>query len=440
MYYYQSTRFNANITIDHTQVGGLTTEQALNKLKSAVPTNTIYIGQKQIYNGKDTTMGFSNQDLSNVKKLLIKQKTIFPSSKVVNYALNPMHPNQRYIQTLENNLKEKLITINQNLTAPQDAKAQVERGQVVVKNSIAGNQYDVEGIMTEFQNQSYLSDIHLNPVYKQPIKSKSQVVQEEKKNLKALINRTLDYKVQGKVYTFNGSNIIKGVTLTKNNHYQYTMNMEYIKKKLNDINQSQSTLNKDFKFKTHDGHVISVKDGTYGWAIDTNKESKRIADAFKKGKKSILAYYVYGKGWSTIGVGYHTTTNNGLGNSYVELSIKDQHLWVYKNGKLVQSTQVVTGTHLYNEDTPKGVWYIEYKQSPSVLKGSEVGNPHYTVKVKYWAPFTLSGDGLHDASWRTKWSSDAYIRNGSGGCVNIPPNVMASVYENISQDEPVIIY
>ena len=63
-------------------------------------------------------------------------------------------------------------------------------------------------------------------------------------------------------------------------------------------------------------------------------------------------------------------------------------------GKLAVDTNVVTGRHNTNEDTSPGVWYIMYKESPSTLKGSEVGNPNYSVKVNYWAPFTLDGQGF----------------------------------------------
>ena len=171
-----------------------------------------------------------------------------------------------------------------------------------------------------------------------------------------------------------------------------------------------------------------------------DKETKQIENAFEKGENSLNANNIYGVGWSTYGVGYQVTTNNGIGDTYAEVSIKDQRIWIYKNGQLKLTTNVVTGWHGVNQDTPKGVWYIEYKQSPSILKGSEVGNLNYSVKVSYWAPFTLDGCGFHDASWRRNWASNAYLTNGSGGCVNTPPSVMKSVYDNLSQNEPVIVY
>ena len=120
--------------------------------------------------------------------------------------------------------------------------------------------------------------------------------------------------------------------------------------------------------------------------------------------------------------------------------LQEQRIWIYKNGKLVVTTNVVTGKHSTGEDTSKGVWYILYKRSPSILTGREVGNPDYSVKVNYWAPFTNDGQGFHDAGWRRNWSSNAYLTAGSGGCVNTPASVMKTVYDNLNIYDPVVIY
>lgn len=67
-----------------------------------------------------------------------------------------------------------------------------------------------------------------------------------------------------------------------------TIDSSDIKNKITEINNSQSTLNKDFTFKTHSGSVISVKGQGYGWAINVEKEAKRIQEAFEKGKNRFL--------------------------------------------------------------------------------------------------------------------------------------------------------
>ena len=57
--YYQSTHFNAHITINGIKVGGLTADQVLEKLKTSILKNEVYVGEKQILDEKDTKMGFT---------------------------------------------------------------------------------------------------------------------------------------------------------------------------------------------------------------------------------------------------------------------------------------------------------------------------------------------------------------------------------------------
>jgi len=436
--YYQATRFNSQITINNTKVGGLTADQVINKLKTAELKNRVYVGNQQILDEKDSQMVFTDKDLPEVKKLVKNQWTFFPSSKEKNYSLIPKKADQFRSQTMKKQVEEKLLSMNKSLKAPQDAEAKLEQGQIVISNSINGEQYDVISLLKDYDKQDYKSDIHLNPVYLQPIKEDNPIVKNEEKTLQDLLQQTVDYTVQDKVHTLKASELIKNASVSKD--LKVTITANDIKNKIDEINRSQSTLNKNFTFKTHSGSVISVKGQGYGWAINTDKESSRIQEAFEKGEKSISASNIYGKGWSNEGIGYENTTNNGIGDTYAEVSIAQQQIWIYKNGQLVVTTNVVTGKHSTLEDTHSGVWYILYKQSPHTLRGSAVGNPNYSVKVAYWAPFTNDGQGFHDASWRKNWASNAYLTAGSAGCVNTPPSIMKTVYDNLSKYDPVIIY
>ncbi|WP_129730716.1 L,D-transpeptidase family protein [Ectobacillus funiculus] len=436
--YYQATRFNTHIVINDTNVGGLTAEQAMKKLKSSVLKNEVYIGKERILDEKDTKLGFTNEDLPSIKKLLEKQRTFFPSSKAVTYTLVPSKEDQYRSQTLKKLVEEKLTSMNQSLKAPQDAQAHLEQSKVTISKSVKGEQYDVAELLKDYEKQEHNSTIQLNAVYMQPIEADDPIVKEEEKKLQDLLGRTIDYKVQNQVYSLKASELIKNASISKD--MQYSIDTTDIKNKIAEINSSQSTLNKDYTFKTHLGSVISVKGQTYGWAINIDKETKRIQESFAKGETSLSASNIYGVGYSTYGIGYDNTTNNGIGNTYAEVSISEQRIWIYKNGQLAVTTNVVTGKHVTNEDTPPGVWYIMYKESPSTLEGSSVGNPNYSVKVNYWAPFTNSGCGFHDASWRKNWASDAYVSQGSGCCVNTPSDAMKAVYDNLSQNDPVVVY
>ncbi|MCO7176523.1 L,D-transpeptidase family protein [Sporolactobacillus kofuensis] len=436
--YFQATHFNSTVTINGIKVGHLKPEQALKRLSAYTLKNDVYIGKKLIVDGKDTGTKFTEHDLASIQEILKQQWTWFPSFKRRNYNVNPAQNDRYRSVTLRNEVEKKLKTLNKHLKAPKNAYAYLEDGKIKVAKSVNGEQYNVNSLMKAYDQQEYNSEIHLNAHFLLPIKENSKTVKNEKEALRTLIQRKVDYKVQDQTYTFNAKDLIKNAQVTEKRKLK--IDPSVLKNKVAEINKKQSTLNKKFTFKTHSGSMISVQGQSYGWALNVSQETKRIEKAFEKGKKSLKAYNVYGVGYSTYGIGYHNPTNHGIGNTYAEVSIKEQKIWIYKNGKLVTSTNVVTGRHNTHEDTPKGLWYVMYKESPSVLEGSEVGNPNYSVKVNYWAPFTMSGCGFHDASWRRNWKSDAYLTQGSGGCVNTPPKVMKTVYDNLEQNEPVVIY
>lgn len=123
-----------------------------------------------------------------------------------------------------------------------------------------------------------------------------------------------------------------------------------------------------------------------------------------------------------------------LGDTYVEISIDQQHLWYYKDGVLVNDTDIVTG-HKGRHDTPLGVYYISECLRDKTLRG-----PGYASFVYYWMRLTNSGIGLHDATWRNKFGGDIYTYNGSHGCLNLPKDFAKQLYKDSYVGMPVIIY
>src|SRR5690606_18077140 len=185
------------------------------------------------------------------------------------------------------------------------------------------------------------------------------IIKEEEQKYHAFLKRTVDYKVQDKVYTLKASELIKDAFISKDD--VVTISGSDIQNKISEINNAHSTLNKTIDFKTHSGNVIKVKAKGYGWALDVEKEAELIQAAFENGEKSLSATNIYGHGWTNEGIGYEATTNNGIGDTYAEVSLAEQRIWIYKNGKLAVTTHVVTGKQSTKEGTHPGVWYILFK-------------------------------------------------------------------------------
>ena len=122
------------------------------------------------------------------------------------------------------------------------------------------------------------------------------------------------------------------------------------------------------------------------------------------------------------------------GSTYIEISIDQQHMWVYKYGSQIVSTDVVTGT-LGENDTPTGYYSVLSKSTDIYLNG-----PGYSSFVNYWMAFIGTSYGIHDASWRSSYGYPIYKTSGSHGCVNTPYNAVEKIYYNIPTGTPVIIY
>ena len=121
-----------------------------------------------------------------------------------------------------------------------------------------------------------------------------------------------------------------------------------------------------------------------------------------------------------------------FGQTYIEVDLATQHLYFYKDGKVIIDSPFVSGNVSKNYTTPPGLFEVYYKQKDRVLKGED-----YATPVKYWMPFN-GGIGLHDADWRSKFGGTIYQTNGSHGCINLPPKVAAQVYENAYKGIPII--
>ena len=285
---------------------------------------------------------------------------------------------------------------------------------------------------------------HTDLPSKQKYVFKSAKIDEAKKSLQKIQNAVVTYKINDQEFKLKADDLIHEVTY-KGGKYKFT-DVKKLHAKMEAIDQEVKTLKKSYKFTVPTGNkvngkTITVKNESYGWGIYVKKAVAAVENAFINGQDVVDgSKYIYGEGYSTYAHGYGKS-NHGIGKNYVVVSIKNQELWVVRKGKVaVHLTDVVTGTENKSNATPKGVWYIMYKESPSVLRGYNDDGSKYASKVQYWMPFTLSGCGLHDASWRNDWSKSAYLTGGSHGCVNIRPAEIRSVWNNVLTNDAVIVY
>ena len=162
---------------------------------------------------------------------------------------------------------------------------------------------------------------------------------------------------------------------------------------------------------------------TYGSKVDFAKEAFYIKGLIAKleSEANRVPYLLVDNGFT-------------IPNTYIEVSIKDQHLWYYVDGELKLESGVVTGK-LDKTDTPVGVYQISGMCHGIAFDGGLYG--------KNWMKFTERGHGLHDATWRPAKdfeNPETYLTNGSHGCVNLPLDFSYELYDNVSVGTVVVIY
>lgn len=214
--------------------------------------------------------------------------------------------------------------------------------------------------------------------------------------------------------------------LSMNEAAEVVFDQAAVRAYIDTLGDKYNTYGKTRSFQTSYNQVIEITQGHYGWRMNREDETQAlIADI--KGGESKEKEPLYLSRAAQHG-------ENDIGNTYVEVNLTAQHVFLYKDGQLVVETDCVTGKMTKDRMTPEGIDSITYKDKDTILRGADYASP-----VSFWMPFN-GNVGLHDASWRNKFGGNIYKDNGSHGCVNLPYSAAKKIYENVEAGTPVIVY
>lgn len=185
-------------------------------------------------------------------------------------------------------------------------------------------------------------------------------------------------------------------------------------------------------FHTTTGADVTLT-GPYGWILDQAAETNALIAMIQTGQSQEREPQYTAAAASRTGADW--------GNTYVEVDLGGQHVYMYQDGALVWDAPCVTGNVSKNYTTPEGIYSLAYKQTDRILRGAKQadGTYEYESHVDYWMPFN-GGIGLHDANWRSKFGGSIYQYGGSHGCINLPPAKAKVLYDMVYKGIPVICH
>ena len=262
-------------------------------------------------------------------------------------------------------------------------------------------------------------------VYKKPTVLKDDAsLAEQLDKMNKYAKMSVTYQFGDSTETLNGDQIHSW--LIANADGSVSVDSSKVSEYVSEMAKAHNTSNKAKTLKTSYGSTIQVSGGTYGWKINQAAETEALAAIIASGE-STTREPEYSQKAASHGA-------NDYGDTYVEINLTGQHLFFYKEGKLVVESDFVSGNLAKGWGTPAGSYPLAYKQKNAVLKGE-----NYRTPVNYWMPFN-NGIGMHDAKWRSSFGGTIYKTGGSHGCINLPPSVAKTIFDNISAGTPVICY
>ena len=445
MTYYYSGRFFEGTTINGIDCSGLTAYEAEEAIAKDVEDYEIEIHARnvdtQTISGDRINYKYASQ--GEVLKLLKEQKPYeWPTG---------LYQKKSYTITTKATFDKKMLqeevrsldaAQEENQVAPENAYVAYQNDQFEIVPETEGSELILksayQALSMAITDEETSIDLGEQPsVYAQAdLTSDSEELQETVEAYNNLANASITYTFGDIEETLDGSTIRswlsfdgKGQLIDDEASFR-----EHARQYVADLASRYDTVGTERPFNATSGRTVYVYGSAYGWLIDQAAETEQLIQDIRHG------------GQTRRDPVYMMTANshgyNDFGDTYIEVDLSFQYMYYYRDGALIFDSPIVSGTKVDpSRATPSGVYKLYSKSSPAVLRGPATGpnTYEYETHVTYWMPFN-GGIGFHDATWQPYFGGDRYVYFGSHGCINLPYNSAAMLYQIIDYNVPIICF
>ena len=442
--YYFSNRFFEGTWINGIDCSQKTAYEVEELMKEKLSEYSIEVSSRdvaaQTIKGED--IDYKYMSTGEILQLLRKQKPYEWIKGLYEQKSYTVDENVGYNKTL---LQEQLKSLNcaqaENQTEPENAYVAFQNNAFVIVPETEGSKLNIKEAYKVLNaaveaNESAIDFSNTPEVYV------SASVTKDDPELQAALEACNNYTKASITYTFgdqsttlDGNTIKdwlqfdeKGQLIWDDNSFQQHV-AEYVAQ----LAATYDTVGTEREFQATSGRTVYVSSSIYGWKIDQAAEAAQLSQEIQSGTQTTREP-IYAQTANAYGV-------NDLGNTYIEVDLSEQHMYYYQDGADIFESDFVSGNMSYaDRQTHAGIFTLYYKKSPDVLKGGQKGTANYYEQpVQYWMPFD-GGIGFHDANWRDDFGGDIYLTSGSHGCINLPPENAAVLYDLIQYDVPIVCF
>ena len=453
-YQYCQTHFMPGTTINGYDCSDMTADEAQRWFDIAAKNYVMNIrfrgGATETLSAED--MGFSYQPDGSIDVLLQNQdETFWPK-----YYLEENHytitPTGTYDpDVLEASLRALPELQEENMILPEDAYIQFRDGtedtdgEFVIVPDVKGSTIDLDQLAAGVGDAAarYEEMVDAEEI---PYAYKTAGTQADDAKLVArcmdlndMVGASLTYVMPDKEEIRLNSDVLKD-WLVKDKKGRLVKDEEIWKEKISDFVQTLADNGNTVGMKRHfnatlQGPIV-VEGGFYGYAVDQEAERNRLAKDLENCVKDTRTPIYWNLPYN------EETEYDGIGTTYIEADLSAQHVWCYIQGRLVMDCDCVSGTMSDGHATLAGVHGIMFKKRNALLQGLMPNSSteyEYETEVKYWMPF-YTDVGFHDAWWRADFGGDIYLKDGSHGCINLPPEAAEELFSYCDENMPVVVY
>ena len=324
----------------------------------------------------------------------------------------------------------------ENQTVSVDAHPEFQNDKFVVVPEVVGTQIDMEkfneAVTKAINGFKPTLDLFKTGCYILPrFVSDSQEVVAATDAMNSYLGANVTYDFNPATEVVDASVISQWVTVDAD--MNVTFNEEAVRAFIQSLADKYDTKGKPRTFTTATGNTVTVEGGSYGWKIDQEAEYNALIANIQNAETVTREPNYASRAASHEG--------NDVGSTYAEVDLSNQMMYFVQNGQVVLQSGIVTGNPNKGNGTPQGVYSLAYKALDQVLRGTKKpdGTYEYETPVKFWMPFN-GGIGFHDATWQSSFGGSRYQTNGSHGCVNLPYDVAAQLYNLITAGTPVVCH
>ena len=442
------TKFIEGTSINGIDAGKKTVSEVEDEIEKTVENYSLKLSFRD--NRTETIDGdaFDYQYVSDggVQKLLDEQNiytwiggALFGSEKSYTVDEDTQFNEQKLVEGLSNLPEMK----TENQVAPTDAYLLLDettkRYNIVPETE--GNVLNVEAVQAyaksavsgsvETVDLAQAADTYAAPA----IRANDEGLNSQQAALNAFLSTSITYTLPEGTQVLD-ANVLDGWISVDDNGYRYVDEehiAECVDQYVADLASAVDVEKETSTFASTNRGMVEVDNNEYVIKINQDAEKEKLLEEVL-GNTVTQREPVYSR--------KDETQDPTFGGTYVEIDIDNQTVYYYEDGQCLVETPCVTGTgSVPRRSTPTGVFHIYDKQRSRTLYGDiqPDGSYGYASFVNYWMRF-CGGCGLHDATWRDSFGGDIYWDSGSHGCVNLPYEAAAQMYEIVEEGTPCIVF